>query len=90
MTKQQLVFKVADKLGKDPAVVEAVITETMTVTREALASGQSIFIRGFGTWSPKVRAQKVARNITRGTKIVVPAHKVPHFKPSKEFKEAVK
>lgn len=43
------------------------------------------YLRGFGTFQPKKRAEKKARNITAGTTIIVPAHEVAHFKPSKSF-----
>jgi DNA-binding protein HU-beta len=76
--------------GVNQDVVDKVINQTMDETKKALASGKSIYLRGFGTWMAKERKAKVARDITRGTKIHVPAKKIPYFKPSKEFKELVK
>lgn len=46
---------------------------------------EPVYLRGFGTFQPKKRAEKKARNITAGTTIIVPAHEVAHFKPSKSF-----
>ena len=67
-----------------------VINQTMTEIKKALAQGRKIYLRGFGTWLPKERKAKLARNISRGTTVRVPAHKVPFFKPSKEFKDLLK
>ena len=90
MTKQELVNRVAEGALVSPEVTEKVINQTMEEIKVSLAIGKSIYLRGFGTWMPKKRKAKTARNISRGTQILVPAHKVPFFKPSKEFKELVK
>ncbi|MBE7172754.1 MAG: integration host factor subunit beta [Williamsia sp.] len=58
--------------------------------QEALADGESIFIRGFGTFSPKKRAAKIGQNIKRGLPVHIPEHYIPHFKPAKEFKHKLK
>ena len=48
-------------------------------------NGENVYLRGFGSFTLKHRAEKVARNITRNTTMVVPSHDIPHFKPSKNF-----
>ena len=90
MTKQELVNRVAWGAQVSPEVTEKVINETMFEIKKALAQGRNIYLRGFGTWLPKERKAKLARNISRGTAIHVPAHKIPYFKPSKEFKDLLK
>ena len=90
MTKQELVLNVSHQTGVNQDVVEKVINATMEATKQALFKGRKIYLRGFGTWLPKERKRKVARNISRGTTIMVPAHRVPFFKPSKEFKGLLK
>ena len=90
MTKEELVNRVAGGAQASPEVTEKVINQTMVEIKKALSEGRNIYLRGFGTWMPKKRKAKTARNISRGTQILVPAHKVPFFKPSKEFKELVK
>ena len=55
-----------------------------------MASGENVYLRGFGTFHIKHRAEKVARNISKNTTIVIPAHNVPAFKPAKEFVDKVK
>ena len=62
----------------------------MDEIKVALATGRKLYLRGFGTWLPKERKAKLARNISKGTALHVPAHKIPYFKPSKEFKDLLK
>lgn len=90
MTKQDLVHKVSLRTDISESVVEKVINQTMDEIKVAMATRQNIYLRGFGTWLPKERKRKVARNISRGTTVIVPAHRVPFFKPSKEFKGLLK
>ena len=67
-------------------VVEAV----METVKDSMVAGDEVFLRGFGSFIIKKRAKKVARNISKNTTIVIPAHSVPAFKPAKTFLEAVK
>ena len=90
MTKQELVNRVAGGAQVSPEVTEKVINETMFEIKKALAQGRNIYLRGFGTWLPKERKAKLARNISKGTTVRIPAHRVPFFKPSKEFKGLLK
>ena len=90
MTKEELVNRVAGGAQASPEVTEKVINQTMVEIKKALSEGRNIYLRGFGTWLPKERKRKVARNISRGTSVHVPAHRVPFFKPSKEFKDLLK
>jgi DNA-binding protein HU-beta len=67
-----------------------VIEQFMSVVKDSLAHGENVYLRGFGSFVTKERAEKVGRNITANTSVVIPAHKVPSFKPSDEFKNSVK
>lgn len=87
MTKNDLVNEVAKRTDGNYALIEKVINTALQASKEAVVSGETIYIRGFGTMGPKLRKAKVARNISKGTMIAVPERKVPYFKPSKEFKE---
>jgi DNA-binding protein HU-beta len=49
-----------------------------------------VFLRGFGSFKIKQRAEKTGRNISKNTTMIIPAHKVPVFKPSKAFVNQVK
>jgi DNA-binding protein HU-beta len=62
----------------------------MEVVKDNISNGENIYLRGFGTFSTKVRAEKAARNISNNTTVVVPEHKIPFFKPSEEFKSLIK
>lgn len=55
-----------------------------------MANGENIYLRGFGTFLLKERAEKTGRNISKGTSVKIPAHVIPAFKPAKEFAGMVK
>ena len=89
MTKAEIVSEISRTTGIDKTEVLAVVEKFMVVVKDSLANGENIYLRGFGTFLLKERAEKTARNITKNTTIIVPAHKIPAFKPSAEFKEEV-
>jgi DNA-binding protein HU-beta len=62
----------------------------METVKESLAQGENVYLRGFGSFITKKRAEKVGRNISKKTSVVIPAHFIPAFKPSKTFVEQVK
>ncbi len=86
MTKQELVSAAAQQTGVEKATVSTVVEAFMEQVRNSLTNGESVYLRGFGTFYRKHRAEKKARNISKNTTVVVPAHDVPAFKPSKSFK----
>lgn len=90
MIKAELVSVVAQKTGIEKSTIAAVIDASMDSIKTAMASGDNVYLRTFGTFQVKLRAEKVARNITKNTTIIVPAHKVPTFKPSKSFQNSLK
>jgi len=49
-----------------------------------------VYLRGFGSFNIKTRAEKTGRNISKNTTIKIPAHNIPAFKPAKVFLEGVK
>lgn len=55
----------------------------------SMIHGENIYLRGFGTFLLKQKAEKIAQNISKNTTIVVPAHTVPAFKPSPDFMKLV-
>lgn len=86
MTKQELSKKVAAQLGCVSTIeAQAVIEVAMDVIKSSIAKGESVYLRGFGTFATKHRAEKIGRNISRNTPVVIPAHNIPYFKPSKAF-----
>ena len=90
MTKAEIIRDIATSTGIERVMVANVIEAFMENVRKSIASGQNVYLRGFGTFQVKHRAKKIARNISRNTTIVIPAHSVPAFKPAKEFVENVK
>ena len=62
----------------------------MESVRESMIAGNEVFLRGFGSFIIKQRAEKKARNISNNKTIVIPAQSVPAFKPAKTFLDAVK
>ncbi len=89
MTKVELVRIISRQTGVDQPTVLAVVEGMMRVVKDSLIRRENIFLRGFGTFALKHRAEKTARNISRNTTLVVPAHDIPSFKPCREFMEAV-
>ena len=90
MTKADLVAKISDKLGMEKGDVQATVESFMDEVKSSLESGDNVYLRGFGTFAVTKRAKKVARNISKNTTIVIPAHFVPTFKPANSFKDRVK
>ncbi|MGP1362735.1 MAG: HU family DNA-binding protein [Bacteroides sp.] len=85
MTKADVVNEIARKTGIERAVVLSCIECFMESVSTSLEQGESVFLRGFGSFIIKERAEKLARNISRDCAIIVPAHKIPAFKPSKHL-----
>jgi DNA-binding protein HU-beta len=62
----------------------------MDSVKDSLAKDQNVYLRGFGSYIVKKRAQKTARNISKNTTIIIPEHKIPSFKPAKTFVSQIK
>ncbi len=90
MTKAEIVSNIAEKSGLEKADVLRVVEDLMVEVKDALESGTNVYLRGFGSFIVKKRAEKTGRNITKNTTIKIPAHNIPAFKPAKIFVEGVK
>lgn len=90
MTKADIINEIADKTGVDKADVNATVEAFLSVVKNNMASGQNIYIRGFGSFINKKRKKKIARNISRNTAIVIDEHYIPAFKPAKIFINKIK
>jgi len=62
----------------------------MKSIKNSLSEGQNVYLRGFGSFVVKKRAEKTGRNISKNTTIIIPEHFIPSFKPAKTFTERVK
>lgn len=89
MTKADIVNEIAKTTGIDKAAVLTVVEQFMTVVRDSLAHGENVYLRGFGSFIIKQRAEKTARNISKNTTLIIPAHNIPAFKPANSFKGEV-
>lgn len=89
MTKAELANIIALKTGIDRKDVMAIVESLMAEVKNSLEREEPVYLRGFGSFILKHRAEKTARNISRNTTLIVPAHNIPAFKPAKEFIKAV-
>lgn len=87
MTKAEIATEIAKATGIDKVSVITVIEQFMAVVKDSLAHGENVYLRGFGSFIVKQRAEKTARNISKNTTLIVPAHNIPAFKPAEAFKE---
>ncbi|MDN6279884.1 MAG: HU family DNA-binding protein [Psychroflexus sp.] len=90
MTKADIVANISDKLGLEKAEVQATVETFMAEVKDSLENGDNVYLRGFGSFVVKKRAEKTGRNISKNTTIKIPAHNIPAFKPAKVFIEGVK
>ena len=90
MTKADIVNEISKNTGIEKAVVLATVEKFMETVKDPLGKGENVYLRGFGSFIVKKRAQKTARNISKNTTIIIPAHNIPAFKPAKTFMGDVK
>jgi integration host factor subunit beta len=90
MTKSELIARLAARfpqlVAKDADFAVKMVLDAMS---EALAKGDRIEIRGFGSFALNYRPPRVGRNPKSGDKVSVPEKWVPHFKAGKELRERV-
>jgi DNA-binding protein HU-beta len=90
MTKADIVVKIADKLGLERNDIQKTVESFMEEVKTSLEKDENVYLRGFGSFIVKTRAEKTGRNITKNTTLKIPAHNIPSFKPSKTFMIGVK
>jgi len=90
MTKAELVSKISLKTGVEKLTTLAIIEEMMSEIKNSVCKDEAVFLRGFGTFKPKRRAEKTGRNIKKNITIIIPEHHIPAFKPAKIFVNEVK
>ena len=90
MTKSELVDMIADAHGQiTRREAEIVVNTIFSAISDALAEGERVELRGFGSFSTKTRNPRIGRNPKTGDAVAVPAKVVPHFKPGKELRAKV-
>ena len=90
MTKAEIVANISEKLGIEKVDVQLTVESLMKEIINSLENGENVYLRGFGSFIVKERAEKTGRNISKNTTIKIPAHNIPAFKPAKVFVESVK
>ena len=90
MTKADIVSEISKGTGIEKVTVQKTVEAFMESVKGSLAKNQNVYLRGFGSFIVKERAQKTARNISKNTTIIIPAHNIPAFKPAKTFVGKVK
>ena len=90
MTKADIVSEIAKSTGVEKVQVMAIVEAFMDSVKGSLENGENVYLRGFGSFIIKKRAEKVARNISKNTTITIPEHNIPAFKPAKSFASKIK
>jgi DNA-binding protein HU-beta len=90
MTKAEIIAEISGKTGIEKVDIQETVEAFFKVIKNAMISGENVYVRGFGSFIVKKRAEKTARNISKNTAIIIPEHFVPSFKPAKIFVEKVK
>ena len=85
MTKADIINEIAKNTGVDKKSVAATVEAFMAAVKNSLEKEENVYLRGFGSFIVKKRAQKTARNISKNT-----THNIPAFKPAKTFTLQVK
>ena len=90
MTKADIISEISTKTGIEKVDVQETVEAFFKVIKNSMIGGENVYVRGFGSFVVKKRAQKTARNISKNTAIILPEHFVPSFKPAKVFVDKVK
>jgi len=90
MTKADIVNAISENTGIEKMVVQKTVEAFMESVKGSLIKGEDVFLRGFGSFIVKTRAEKTARDMAKNTTITIPAHNIPAFKPAKSFVSEVK
>ena len=90
MTKAEIVADIASETGLEKTEALRAVEAFMNSIKSSLSKGTNVYLRGFGSFIVKTRAEKTGRNISKNTTIKIPAHNIPAFKPAKVFVESVK
>ena len=90
MTKADIINQIAESTGVAKKDVSATVEAFMECIKGNLMEKENVYLRGFGSFIIKHRAEKTARNISKNTTITIAAHDFPSFKPAKSFVEKMR
>ena len=90
MTKADIINEITSNTGLQKRDVAAVIESFMECVKDSMCNKENVYLRGFGTFQVKHRAEKTARNISQKTTLLIAPHDFPGFKPAKSFVQRMK
>jgi len=90
MTKADIVNEISKNTGIEKITVQKTVEAFMEAVKDSMVTNKNVYLRGFGSFIIKKRAKKTARNISKNTTLIIPAHNIPSFKPAKSFVNKVK
>ena len=90
MTKAEIIKKISESTGVPKQDVAVTVEAFMEEIKKSMLDKENVYLRGFGSFVIKHRAEKTARNISKNTTITIAAHDFPSFKPEKSFVEKMK
>lgn len=91
MTKADVINEIVDMTGMARRDVSITVEALMQVIKTNMVEkNENVYLRGFGSFIVKERAEKTARNISKNTTLTIPAHNIPAFKPAKSFLQMMK
>ena len=90
MTKAEIVSNISEQLGIDKGDVQATVEKFMAEVKTSLENNENVYLRGFGSFVGKTRAEKTGRNLSKHNAVKIPGHNIPAFKPAKIFVEGIK
>ncbi len=90
MTKADIINKISASTGLAKKDIATTVESFMEVIKDSLLEKENVYLRGFGSFIVKHRAEKTARNISKNTTLVIAAHDFPSFKPAKSFVSKMK
>ncbi len=89
MTKAELVEKVSEKINLAKKDTEVIVNTVFNSITDALSKGDKVELRGFGSFRLRKRNSREGRNPKTGATVVIPAKRIPFFKPGKDLRETV-
>jgi DNA-binding protein HU-beta len=90
MNKTQLINNVASDAGIPKSYAEKVVNKFIEIVGDELAEGKKVTITGFGTFLTTERKEREGVNPRSGERIKIPTQILPHFRPGKRFKDAIR
>ena len=90
MTKADIVEQLIHRTGMARSAAMEAVDNTVAIMADNLSKGESIYLRGLGTFDVRIIKEKIGRNISKGESITIPAHKTVKLVLSKKIKDALR